>query len=82
MTKTFCDKCGVEINEDNVFDPHGYNFGRTIVFPIFEKDENIGDTILNKPVKLKVVFETDNISFSVCIGCVLKTMKKFIDSKI
>jgi len=77
MIKKFCDKCGVELKSLNHVDCN-----QVIQFNLFKKGDLIND---NKSfddifVELDVVGSYDWSDFSICVECVLKEIKKYIDS--
>ena len=69
MTKTFCDKCGVELTEDNITN-HDNNITFTILDVEIDGRQKIAHVCLNP------VYSWDN--FDICRKCALEAMRDFL----
>jgi len=70
MTKTFCDKCGIELTENHIM-----NYENNITFTILDVEIDGRQKIAH--VCLNPVHSWDN--FDICRKCALEAMKSFID---
>jgi len=70
MKKIFCDRCEVELTDENIM-----NFDNNISFKILDVERNGKKKVAH--VLLQPLGSWDN--FDICRKCALESMKKFID---
>jgi len=70
MKKTFCDKCEIELTDENIM-----NHDNNISLTILDVERNEKRKIAH--VVLQPFYSWDN--FDICRKCALKAMRSFID---